>query len=597
VFVYRFLFRLFCPRRFVCILFPVLLSPSFSLAQTVDSSTDSASNQEQPGEEDTSSPPDEEESHPAASVQPTAPPPEEEKSQSAKQESEEAAPDNREQSSHPSAASEIIDRSESFSRPDFGVSSAERITYFFERVKVRGNTSTSSEVIENFIPFSTGDPFNVDDPSIEHIRWRLMGTGWFNDVRLSLERGSKRGWIVLVVEVEERNTLIVTRVVLGLSRDVKKEAKGEKTEDYDTQPYAGIGVAETNLFGLGIGAALSGVYSRSQKGLDLLYSDPTRIGGGFSLDGHFFYNHGREFFGTDYENTEIDDSCIDLDTGDPIPECEDYRRVGAAVVRYDRFSLSLGTGHDISSTLRYAVGWQGELVNVISKPGSASIRRGDEIVPIDFHIENDESFVSSLYFSVIFDRRNAPPFPTRGQLIRLDARAGAAWIGSDYDFARYEATFRHWQPLPWNHVLSFGLYLGAIYDDAPFFYRFYVSDLSDLIPSRILELNLDHRNAPNFFDTSIEAMRREELAGKIDIEYNLPLHRGGGGFRGIDAYGRIGVFSLASWEDLRYAIRGYEGISRIPLDLTFDLGFRADTSVGVFTFGFSTLVGFIPDPW
>ncbi|MBN1652790.1 MAG: BamA/TamA family outer membrane protein [Deltaproteobacteria bacterium] len=477
------------------------------------------------------------------------------------------------------------------------MASSDRIIYFFEGTKVRGNTTTSASVIKNFIPFSVGDPFNVDDPSIEHIRWRLMGTGWFNDVRLSLERGSKRGWIRLVVEVEERNTLIITRVALGVSRDVKSNMKEESTERYDLQPYAGIGLAETNLLGLGIGAAISGVYAESQYGLDLLYTDPIRLGGGFSLDGHFFYNHGREFFGRDEEDTEIDVSCIDPETDERIPGCEEELRAKTAVVRYDRFSLGIGTGHDITSTLRYRIGWQGEFVDVTSKPNAASIMRGAERVPIDFHIENDESIVSSLYFSLIFDRRDNPPFPSRGQLIRLDARIGAAWLGSSYDFARYETSFRHWQPLPWHHVFSVGVYLGAIYDDAPFFYRFYVSDLSDLIPSRILELNLDHRGAPNFLSTSIEAMRREEIAGKIDVEYNLPLHRGGGGFRGVDAYGRIGLYSLASWEDLRYAIRGYDGLARIPLDLTFDLGIRADTTVGVFTFGVSTLVGFIPDPW
>lgn len=575
----------------------VLLADAFVSAQPVEPSSDSSENKD-PSIAGVSSPSSDEDSSsplpPAESPDSLLP---SQNEQVSKQPSEQVVSDNREQPRDVSTDSPFKLSTESRSTPDLGVSSAGRIIYFFERVKVRGNSSTSQEVIEHFIPFKHGDPFNVDDPSIEYIRWRLMGTGWFNDVKLSLERGSKRGWIVLVVDVEERNTLIVTRVVLGLSRDVKQKLKGEDTEEYKHPLYAGIGVAETNLFGLGIGASLSGVYSEPQQGFDLLYTDPTRLGGGFTLEGHFFFNHGREFFGIDEENTEIAATCMDSDTREIIEDCEKEVSAQTAVVRYDRYSLGLGTGHDISSTLRYSIGWQGELVNVISKPDAASITRGAETVPIDFHIENDDSIVSSLYFSLIFDSRGDPPFPTRGQLVRLDARAGAAWIGSDYDFARYEASFRHWQPLPWHHVLSFGVYLGAIYDDAPFFYRFYVSDLSDLIPSRILELNLDHRGAPNFLGTSIKAMRREELAGKIDIEYNLPLHRGGGGFRGVDAYGRIGLYSLASWEDLRYAIRGYEGIARIPLDLTFDFGVRADTSVGVFTFGFSTLVGFIPDPW
>ena len=46
-------------------------------------------------------------------------------------------------------------------------------------------------------------------------------------------------------------------------------------------------------------------------------------------------------------------------------------------------------------------------------------------------------------------------------------------------------------------------------------------------------------------------------------------------------------------EDLRVAIPGYEGFSRAPIDLTFDVGVRLDTVVGVFEIGFSTLLGFV----
>ena len=40
----------------------------------------------------------------------------------------------------------------------------------------------------------------------------------------------------------------------------------------------------------------------------------------------------------------------------------------------------------------------------------------------------------------------------------------------------------------------------------------------------------------------------------------------------------------------------YEGLSRIPLDLTANIGFRLDTSLGGFTFTFSNVLGFLPVP-
>ena len=46
---------------------------------------------------------------------------------------------------------------------------------------------------------------------------------------------------------------------------------------------------------------------------------------------------------------------------------------------------------------------------------------------------------------------------------------------------------------------------------------------------------------------------------------------------------------------MRSGIQGYEGLARIPVDLTFDLGVQADTTLGVFKLGFSSLIGFLPD--
>ena len=56
-----------------------------------------------------------------------------------------------------------------------------------------------------------------------------------------------------------------------------------------------------------------------------------------------------------------------------------------------------------------------------------------------------------------------------------------------------------------------------------------------------------------------------------------------------------GLFLLARRTDLRFGISGYHGLSRIPVDLTFDLGVQADTEIGVMKIGFSTLIGFLPD--
>jgi hypothetical protein len=130
---------------------------------------------------------------------------------------------------------------------------------------------------------------------------------------------------------------------------------------------------------------------------------------------------------------------------------------------------------------------------------------------------------------------------------------------------------------------------------APFFYRFYAADLSDLLPSRALDLNLDFRRTHNLLGTSIREFDKTDLAARVDFEYELPIHRGSGDIRGIDAYAGAGLFLLADRNVLRTSLPGYDGLSRIPVDLTFDLGVQADTVIGVFKVGFSSLIGFLPD--
>lgn len=463
------------------------------------------------------------------------------------------------------------------------------IRYTLERIEVRGNR-TSAHVIAGFVPIAPGEPFEANDPSIERIRWRLMGTGWFDDVKLRLERGARRGWVVLVIEVTERNTLRLSYVVAGLSRVVTSS----RSRDDALRPYAGIGVSETNLFGLGLGLGASVAGSEDQFGIDLRYHDPMLAGSGFALTGRTFYAGAREFFGRD-PLVFIQCPVQDVAPGEMPEPCDPDVLARRAVVIYDRYGFGFGTGHDISSNFRYELDWLGELVSVDAKPRAASTHRGDEVVPIDFHIDDGTSRVSSLRVAIVFDRRDDPALPSRGQYGTLEARFASPIIGSTYDFARFDLSFRHWSPLPWGHVLSVGAFAGTTVGRAPFFYRYYAADLSDLLPSRVLELNLDHRPTHNLLGTSIIEFDKAEIAGRVDFEYQFPLHRGGGGIRGVDAYAGAGLFLLADRDALRTGVEGYDGLTRVPVDLTFDLGLQADTMIGLFRLGFSTLIGFLPD--
>ena len=70
--------------------------------------------------------------------------------------------------------------------------------------------------------------------------------------------------------------------------------------------------------------------------------------------------------------------------------------------------------------------------------------------------------------------------------------------GSDYAYERLDLKARRWWALPHDHVISVDLFAGAIAGDAPFFEQYYVGDLTDFLPGRLLGLNFDRRPAPNF---------------------------------------------------------------------------------------------------
>jgi outer membrane protein insertion porin family len=460
------------------------------------------------------------------------------------------------------------------------------IRYRLEAIRVSGN-HTRKAVVTSFVPLAIGAQFDVDDPAVEEIRWRLLGTGWFDDVKLSLTRGSRRGWVVLLIEVKERNTLLIDQFVMGLSRAVSNSNATRDT----LRPYVGLGLSEANFLGLGVSLSGAAVVSSTQYGLELGYRDPRIGNSGFALTGRVFHNYAREFFG---RNPLVSSECPPKEHDDDNDSCDPDVKAERAVVIYHRTGIGIGTGHEITSRLRYSLDWLGEYIDVLSKPNAASTQRGNEVAAIDFRIEDGRSLVSSLRFGLIYDDRDHPALTQSGDYVDFHARFGSHLLGSSYDFARFELNVRHWFSLPWKHVFSLGLFVGSVFGDAPFFYNFYAADLSDLLPSRVLELNLDRRRTLNLLGTSIVEMDMEDLAARIDFQYQVPLHRGAGFVRGIDGYVGAGVFLLTARDDLRVAISGYHGLARLPIDLTFDLGIQADTDIGLFKLGFSSLIGFSP---
>lgn len=455
------------------------------------------------------------------------------------------------------------------------------VRYTLEGIEVRGNTRTSSRVILRYVRFKTGDVLDVDDPEVQLTRFRLLGTGFFRDVQFSLRKGSERGRVVLVIDVVERNTIVVNDIAMGLAADADAEGRARRLA-----AYAGLDVAETNLGGTGItlggAAALGGAATNvaPQMALRVRFLDPAFLGSPWMTSGVLLFNDAQDSFGYGVQKWNHPGG----------PEYAD----GPAIVRYKRFGGSFGVGRDLSVSTQFWATYRLETIDA-NLPLAASQFRGFLEEPVDFHLVRGRSVLSTLSGTLQLDTRDHPFLPTRGWFVSFRGELSLLPAALDYDYQKFELDASHWWKLPFHdHVLKLGVFVGGISGHAPFFEQFYVGDFSDLLPDRVLGLNFDRRPAPNFLGTDIVEVRYGDFALKLNAEYRIPIYRGRRSIYGVDFFATTGIYGVAGRRDLTEPPTGYSGLARFPLDVTANVGLRIDTSAGGFAFAFSNVLSFVP---
>lgn len=448
------------------------------------------------------------------------------------------------------------------------------LRYVLEGVEVRGNTTTLARVILRYVPFQRGAVLDVDDKELQLTRFRLLGTGFFRDVQLSLRRGTKRGNVVLVIDVVERNTILVNDLWLGLSADAEPNGRARPLT-----AFGGLDVSEQNLAGTGIALGGAIALADRQIGLRTRFSDQSFLGSSWSAEAQLLYNNAKDFFGNR-------DALVD----DPTQKvAQDF-----AVVSYRRFGGRLGAGHELGNINdRLFFDYRLEKIDA-TIPQAASHKRGLDIEPIDFDLIPGSSILSTISATLVHDTRDEPHLPTKGWHVLGLAEASLTPLGSDYPYAKLVLRGSRWMPLPWDHVLRIEGILGSVFGDAPLFEKFYVGDYTDLRPHRALDLAFDRRAAPNFFNTTIAEVRYGDYAARVNAEYRVPIYRGRKSIYGVDFFGSVGLYAVANGRDLERRARGYDGLQTVPLDLTFNLGLRMDTAAGGIALGIANFLGFIP---
>jgi hypothetical protein len=440
--------------------------------------------------------------------------------------------------------------------PEF-VDSAFGPRYVIEEIVVRGNRKTKTALILAELGLARGDTVVASDPRVEAARFRLLALGHFVDARLSVERGTQRGSAVLLVEVEERGTLVINELYPSTSSA--------------TAFWGGTDVSDTNFLGrgvnLGAGFVLSTkpivVNAERGLGLRLHFTVPERQGpGGLAYSAVGLYNDGSEFYR------------MSGDADDPDPgrfTAANTRRAGGVV----------GAAKTLTRALRLGLDVRGESVDARLPPQRIQVLPDGALVPIDFKIAAGGSQVITVALTLDWDTRSDPILPRSGSRVVASVETGGPVIGSSYTYAKALVQASLYTKMPRGHALGFHLLGGAIAGDAPYFDQFYVGDLNLLLPRRAMGMSFSTLPSRNFLDDAIASHRYDDYAARVLIEYAIPIWRRRGVVYGGDFFAAAGLFGMASEGDL--SPPGGLTWSKLPIDLTGDVGLRLDTYVGIFT--------------
>jgi hypothetical protein len=454
------------------------------------------------------------------------------------------------------------------SLPEFPPDPSFQPRYQLKQIEVRGNRKTRTALILREVGLAAGDSVTANDPRVSLARLRLLALGFFLDVHLSLVKGEHRGLANLVIEVEERGTLILDALYLGTSDA--------------TAVWGGVAATERNLLGRGLslGGGLVGSTRPQVAGAEPGFAGslhvagpPTFFSGRLGLQASFNVSRGSEFFrarGNDSDATPDDFVATNL------------RRLGG----------TFGAGRTLSRTFFLLGEARFESFQAVLPAVRSQTMPDRTSAAIPFAIRDGQSHLGSFSLTLDIDSRSDPVLPRNGHHVSLSVETASTTVASSYGFIKGVAQSSSYLPLRSGHVIGIHGFVGGIWGNAPYFDRFFIGDLNQLLPPRALGLNFSTQPSHDFLGTGIAGHRYDNVAGRVLIEYAIPIwSRHGLLYRG-DAFAALGALALCNPDDLK---KNDIPLSRaIATDLTADLGIRLDTTIGIFTLSVANAIGRIP---
>lgn len=415
-------------------------------------------------------------------------------------------------------------------------------SYVIESIRITGNSQTSREYVLKMLALDTSKPVTLE--GLEAARIRLVASGLFQTVNMSLMPGSDSGRLSIDLNVEERSRFQINRYFIGASKkspfwmglDVDWLAPFGTNHRFRTA----FAATSTNAYTLDFSylvpmigdLPVSLIFSaQSMRSFEMLYGPmlPWMVHGGWGkLDRLWFERHGGAV------------------------------GVGYAPISHIRLMLRL------------------EYMRLLRENDV------DRLAPqLDSYLKPGWSGLASVRVMAAYDSREGRDLPNAGHFVSL-ALTGALDTGvSQYSFFKLSLAHQSNFEVSPQHVLRIDTFGGAVFGDAPFFEKFFYNDFYTLSPRRIHYLNPSSRGAYDLFGTGASSLSYEDFLVHLALSYAWQPF-----VRRLEMF----VTVAATYADTPSHGRRVLGIDSraergaFPVDMSFNLGVRFKTDYGLVSF-------------
>lgn len=305
--------------------------------------------------------------------------------------------------------------------PDTGKVTVAVVEAEVEEIRVEGNTKTRTATILRNLRTKPGTVLNRR--RFQKDLERLNNLGYFRKVEPDPQRGSDRGKVILVLDVEEEKTGLAT-IGVGYA--------GGGSSGIRSGVTGAISYSDRNLFGQGKNVSLSWQRGAQISSIGLSYLDPAINGNQDSIGVSLFRND------VDGLRQPI------IVNGEQQFAFYDDQRIGGSITY----------GHPLNDDLRVFGTLRHETIEILRDSQSLFQPQG-----------LGTGTLNSIGLSALYDTRDDIFNPHVGSF--ANGAVNVAGLGGDFNFTKYTIEGRHYVPLGEKHTLALRGWAGAVTGNAP----------------------------------------------------------------------------------------------------------------------------------